>query len=213
MTELEEAYECLFEFDILNRVIRVYDRYQYDNRTDICLSTEDVLQGLTLRTKSDEIKTALLVKGGNGLDILSVNPLGTNLIYNFSYYATEEWMDAALIEKVKNWQAMWTPHELRKQRLSGAACGNQQASGAKSRKGRRDHPPQAGAFKLAGAAIRHHQRYGVTGYQKCKSQSSSPANPSCKIGAEHGGRRALFYSNTAQHRERQAFGSSKNRCA
>ena len=105
MTELEEAYECLFEFDILNRVIRVYDRYQYDNRTDICLSTEDVLQGLTLRTKSDEIKTALLVKGGNGLDILSVNPLGTNLIYNFSYYATEEWMDAALIEKVKNWQA------------------------------------------------------------------------------------------------------------
>ncbi len=105
MTELEEAYECLFEFDILNRVIRVYDRYQYDNRTDICLSTEDVLQGLTLRTKSDEIKTALLVKGGNGLDILSVNTLGTNLIYNFSYYATEEWMDAALIEKVKNWQA------------------------------------------------------------------------------------------------------------
>ena len=56
MTELEEAYECLFEFDILNRVIRVYDRYQYDNRTDICLSTEDVLQGLTLRTKSDEIQ-------------------------------------------------------------------------------------------------------------------------------------------------------------
>lgn len=105
MTELEEAYECLFEFDILNRVIRVYDRYQYDNRTGICLSTEDVLQGLTLRTKSDEIKTALLVKGGNKLDILSVNPLGTNLIYNFSYYATTEWMDAALIEKVKNWQA------------------------------------------------------------------------------------------------------------
>lgn len=105
MTELEEAYECLFEFDILNRVIRVYDRYQYDNRTDICLSTEDVLQGLTLRTKSDEIKTALLVKGGNGLDILSVNPLGTNLIYNFSYYTTPDWMDDALIEKVKNWQA------------------------------------------------------------------------------------------------------------
>lgn len=105
MTELEEAYECLFEFDILNRVIRVYDRNSYDNRTGICLSTEDVLQGLTLRTKSDEIKTALLVKGGNKLDILSVNPLGTNLIYNFSYYATTEWMDAALIEKVKNWQA------------------------------------------------------------------------------------------------------------
>lgn len=105
MTELEEAYECLFEFDILNRVIRVYDRNSYDNRTGICLSTENVLQGLTLRTKSDEIKTALLVKGGNKLDILSVNPLGTNLIYNFSYYATTEWMDAALIEKVKNWQA------------------------------------------------------------------------------------------------------------
>ena len=56
MTELEEAYECLFEFDILNRVIRAYDHYRYDNRTDICLSTEDVLQGLTLRTKSDEIE-------------------------------------------------------------------------------------------------------------------------------------------------------------
>lgn len=105
MTELEEAYECLFEFDILNRVIRVYDRNSYDNRTGICLSTEDVLQGLTLRTKSDEIKTALLVKGGNKLDILSVNPLGANLIYNFDYYATTQWMDAALIEKVKNWQA------------------------------------------------------------------------------------------------------------
>lgn len=105
MTEMEEAYECIFEFDILERVIRVYDRYKYDNRTDICLSTEDVLQGLTLRTKSDEIKTALCVKGGNGLDILSVNPLGANLIYNFSYYLTAGWMDAALIAKVKKWQA------------------------------------------------------------------------------------------------------------
>lgn len=105
MTEMEEAYECLFEFDILNRIIRVYDRYQYDNRTDICLSTEDVLKSLTLRTKSDEIKTALTVKGGNKLDILSVNPLGTNMIYNFSYYLTNEWMDAALIAKVKKWQA------------------------------------------------------------------------------------------------------------
>lgn len=104
MTEMEEAYECLFEFDILERVIRVYDRYQYDNRTDICLSTEDVLKGLTLRTKSDEIKTALTVKGGNGLDILSVNPLGTNMIYNFSYYATPDWMDDALIAKVQKWQ-------------------------------------------------------------------------------------------------------------
>lgn len=105
MTEMEEAYKCLFEFDILERVIRVYDRYQYDNRTDICLSTEDVLKGLTLRTKSDEIKTALTVKGGNGLDILSVNPLGTNMIYNFSYYATPDWMDDALIAKVQKWQA------------------------------------------------------------------------------------------------------------
>lgn len=105
MTEMEEAYECLFEFDIMERVIRVYDRYQYDNRTDICLSTEDVLKGLTLRTKSDEIKTALTVKGGNGLDILSVNPLGTNMIYNFSYYATPDWMDDALIAKVQKWQA------------------------------------------------------------------------------------------------------------
>lgn len=104
MTEMEEAYECLFEFDILNRIIRVYDRYQYDNRTDICLSTEDVLKSLTLRTKSDEIKTALTVKGGNKLDILSVNPLGTNMIYNFSYYLTNEWMDDALIAKVKKWQ-------------------------------------------------------------------------------------------------------------
>lgn len=105
MTELEEAYECIFEFDILERVIRVFDRYSYDNRTDICLSTEDVLRGLTLRTKSDEIKTALCVKGGNGLDILSVNPLGANMIYDFSYYATPEWMDTALIARVKQWQA------------------------------------------------------------------------------------------------------------
>ena len=105
MTELEEAYECLFEFDIQERVIRVYDRYSYDNRTDICLSTEDALDSLTLRTKSDEIKTALLVRGGNELDILSVNPLGTNLIYDFSYYATEAWMEPALIAKVRQWQA------------------------------------------------------------------------------------------------------------
>lgn len=105
MTELEEAYECLFEFDILERVIRVYDRYSYDNRTDICLSTEDALDSLTLRTKSDEIKTALLVRGGNELDILSVNPLGTNLIYDFSYYATEAWMEPDLIAKVRQWQS------------------------------------------------------------------------------------------------------------
>ena len=210
MTELEEAYECLFEFDILNRVIRVYDRYQYDNRTDICLSTEDVLQGLTLRTKSDEIKTALLVKGGNGLDILSVNPLGTNLIYNFSYYATEEWMDAALIEKVKNWQAH--VDALTSSENSAFQVQRAEISKLQGRKAEKEGEITRLKQELSNLQVQQSAIISDTASQDIKNANLKALHPqilAAKIGAEHGGRRALFYSNTAQHRERQAFGAPK----
>ena len=101
LNNMQDAYECIFEFDSINRQISVYDQANYVNRTNIHISNEDVVDALKISDESEDLYTAITVSGDNNLGIAPINPLGTNTIYNFSHYLP--WMSSGLRSKMTQW--------------------------------------------------------------------------------------------------------------
>jgi hypothetical protein len=104
MEDVEEAFECVFSFDYENKTISATTVDNATTSTDIFLSFDNLIKDAKFSEKSDELTTVLYVYGGNGLTIRSVNPLGTNIIYDFSYYKTSRWMSSSLISALTDWE-------------------------------------------------------------------------------------------------------------
>lgn len=109
LTEMQDAYECIFVFDIINRVINVYDQNDYAITTDIHMTIGNPVTRVQTTENSDDLYTALRVTGGDNLSIAPLNPIGTGVIYNFDYYL--EWMSEGLRTKVQAWQQLATYYE------------------------------------------------------------------------------------------------------
>lgn len=103
--EVSKAFECVFIFDNINKTISALAQENATLESDIFLSFDNLIDNATLSEKTDEITTCLSVYGGNDLDIRDINPLGTNKIYDFSYYMTTEWMTQELITAIYFWRA------------------------------------------------------------------------------------------------------------
>jgi hypothetical protein len=103
---LQETFECIMVFNPLLRTISVYDKSTYSSRddvkTDIHLTRNDWINEIKIVDEFDNTYTALNVKNEDGEGIASVNPLGTNVIYNFSHFLS--WMTPTLAQKVSVWQ-------------------------------------------------------------------------------------------------------------
>ena len=109
VSNVEDAFQVIFEFDFLHHAIKVKSAASVAAKTNIYLSFENLVQELALTEKSDEIVTVLSCKGTD-LDITSVNPMGTNYICDFSYFMGDEtngypWMSKALTDKLIDWKA------------------------------------------------------------------------------------------------------------
>lgn len=98
---MQDAYECIFEFDPIERQVSVFDRASYVHSTSIRISNNDVIDSLKISDDSEDLYTAITVSGDEDLNIAAVNPLGTNTIYDFSYYLS--WMSPTLREKITQW--------------------------------------------------------------------------------------------------------------
>ena len=90
VTEVSEAYQCVFIFDNVYKTISAYDVPNATTNTDIYISYDNVIENIEVEEVTDNLVTALTVLGGDGLGINRVNPLGTNNIYNFTYFKTTE---------------------------------------------------------------------------------------------------------------------------
>jgi len=101
LENMQDAYECIFVFDCINRKINVYDQNNYVKLTDIQISKDDVIKSLVITENSDELYTALSVTSEESVGIQAVNPMGTGVIYNFKYYL--DWMSDELRARVKDW--------------------------------------------------------------------------------------------------------------
>jgi len=106
MTKVEEAYECVFQFDTINKTISAYSLSDSTTETSIYLSYNNVIESIQLDEISDELITSLTVLGGGDLSINQVNPLGTNEIYDFTYFKTTEWMGQGLVDAITAWEVL-----------------------------------------------------------------------------------------------------------
>lgn len=102
-TNMQEAYECIFIFDCINRVINVYDQNNYVQATQIHITKNDIITSMDITENSDDLYTAISVFGDENLNISPINPLGGSVIYNFDYYL--DWMTDGLKEKVISWKS------------------------------------------------------------------------------------------------------------
>ena len=108
MSTVADTFKCYFDFDTVNKKINCYSKneetYQPVN-TGINFSFRNLIKEQTVTESADDIITALTVKGAEGVGISLVNPLGNDVIYDFSYYMNdEEWgMPADLQTAVTEW--------------------------------------------------------------------------------------------------------------
>ncbi len=106
MNQVSQSFQCIFKFDTINKTISAYTVANATSNSDIFLSHNNLIENINIKEITEELVTALTVYGGGDLSINQVNPLGTNTIYNFSFYKTTDWMSADLISALTTWEAL-----------------------------------------------------------------------------------------------------------
>lgn len=109
LTNMQDAYECIFVFDIINRYIYIYSQDNYVRMTDIHLSNNDIVDSITITKSGEDIYTSISVATSENLTISGVNPTGSNVIYKYDYYFNS--MDPTLAGKVSDWQNLVKSYE------------------------------------------------------------------------------------------------------
>lgn len=102
LQNIQDAYECIVVFDNVNRIINVYAQDNYVRETEIHITKEDLINSLDVTENADDLYTAVTVLGNDNVTISAINPVGSNTIYDFSYYY--DWMTDGLGVKVREWQ-------------------------------------------------------------------------------------------------------------
>lgn len=109
MGDIAEAFKCYFVFDTENFDIYCYERDEESRHlvnSGINLSFRNLINTQKLSESNEDIVTALTVQGAEGVGINLVNPLGNNVIYDFSYYMNDElW---AMPKNVQDAVRAWT---------------------------------------------------------------------------------------------------------
>lgn len=103
-SSVQVSYGCIFEFDTYNRTINVVSVSSEVEKTPIYLSSERLIKKIQIEEDSDSIVTCLDVNGAEGVTIRSVNPTGTNKIYNLDYFMNTTNFPKSLIEKWDTWK-------------------------------------------------------------------------------------------------------------
>lgn len=103
MVTAEAAFGCIFSFDTESKSVNVTGIDDSTYNTDVFISFNNLMKQATMKEITEEVVTVMNVFGGGDLDIRSVNPLGTNKIYNFSYYMDTNWMPQSLINAINAW--------------------------------------------------------------------------------------------------------------
>lgn len=101
MTNVSEAYACVFSYDEIKKKINATTNGKAAKNKNIVLMYEDIINDVTKTPISEKFATAMETVGSGGLSVATVNPLGTNTIYNFN--GVKDRMSVALRNAVTIW--------------------------------------------------------------------------------------------------------------
>ena len=100
--ELQKAFNCVFEVDYITRTVTCYDASTYVEEALAYVPGDGLADSISISRTSEDVRTALTVRGGNDLNVIQCNPLGTSTIYDFSYFYDN--MSPELFREVTGWQ-------------------------------------------------------------------------------------------------------------
>lgn len=103
-SDVQESYGCIFEFDTYKRTINVASVNSEIEQKIVYLSKERLIKEIEIEEDSDSIVTCLDVNGADGVTIRSVNPTGTNKIYNLDYFMNTSNFTNEFISKWRQWE-------------------------------------------------------------------------------------------------------------
>lgn len=110
-SDLQEKYECIFDFDTYNRKINVRSVKDIISTKAVYLSTDNLIKEIEISENTDELITALDVYGADGVNIRSVNPMGTNRIYNLDAYMNSQYFTDDMVTKWNLWKDTFASYQ------------------------------------------------------------------------------------------------------
>ena len=115
---VQETYQCVFEFNPYNRVVNVRSVKSIVATQPVYISFDNLIKEAEIAEDSENIVTCLAVSGADGVDIRSVNPMGSNKIYNLSYFMNTTNFSQQTIERYTSWKNTFEAYQLQYFNLS-----------------------------------------------------------------------------------------------
>lgn len=109
--DVQPAFNCIFLFDTVNKVISVKESVSVGIDRDLYISEYNYLNNISEEINHDEIITRLIPIGKDGLTIGSINPTGTYHIDNFSFFKHPDFMPQGLIDALDSYNDLVNYHE------------------------------------------------------------------------------------------------------
>ena len=85
-SDIQSTYNCLVEFDTVNRVVNISSAIGYGENKGLLLTQKNLIKDYDKKGLSEEVVTRLWVYGSEGIGIGTVNPSGKPYIWDISYY-------------------------------------------------------------------------------------------------------------------------------
>lgn len=101
---LQEKYRCVFDFDTYTRSINVISVDDIIATQPIFLSMQNLLKNVKVSEDSENVFTCVEAFGADGVDIRSVNPIGSNKIYNLDYLIRSGHLSDVFVGKWRAWE-------------------------------------------------------------------------------------------------------------
>lgn len=98
-----ESFSAVIMFDTINMTINVFDEETFGVDSDVFVTYQNLLKNTSLSSSVDDIKTCLTVTGADDINLREVN-MGSDRIYMFDYYVSDEYMSHDLVTAYNNWK-------------------------------------------------------------------------------------------------------------
>ena len=105
MNDVATAFDCVFEFNSYDKTIDAYPKDMYGENAGVMISYENLLKHVATTLDVGQIKTSLVITGSDDVNIREV-ARGSDRIYNFSFYNSEEYMSQSLYNAYNRWQTL-----------------------------------------------------------------------------------------------------------
>lgn len=98
MAEVQKTFDCVFQYDTINKTIDVYEISQLGHDRGLYISDKNFINSLTQTINHDEIKTRLILRCKDNISIQSINITGQPYIENFDFFKNTKYMTQNLID-------------------------------------------------------------------------------------------------------------------